>query len=443
LEKKYPNQLVVIGVHTPKFDHEKMLEVVQRAMQRYGLHHPVVNDADRKIWQTYNVQSWPTVVLIDPEGFFVGGQAAEHIYETFDKAISALIRTHRAKGTLVEGPSRFQKSPSEENSSPLSFPGKVLADAAGKRLFIADSSNNRVIITDLAGKKLAIAGTGEAGLASGPFAKAMFNEPQGLALAGETLYVADRKNHLIRALDLKTQTVKTIAGTGKQAAFPPQKAHMAGGHPLAIPLNSPWDVLVAGKNLYIAMAGHHQIWVQNLQTPLLSCFAGNSNEEIKDGARSVSSFAQPSGLSYDGKALYVADSESSAIRAMSLHVAGPVQSLVGTGLFDFGDVDGVWQKAKLQHPLGVLALNGKLFILDTYNDKIKTLDLETGMCRTFVGGGKGDAALFNEPSGISHANGKLYVADTNAHRIQVVDIDTREVSTLRLSGVDPVKRSRP
>jgi DNA-binding beta-propeller fold protein YncE len=440
LEKKYPNQIVVIGIHTPKFEHEKEMESIRRAMLRYGLNHPVYNDADRKVWQAYNVQSWPSLVLIDPEGYAVGGLATEHVFEQFDKAISQLIRTHRAKGTLVEGPSRFQKSATEPNTGALCFPGKVLADAASKRLFIADSTNNRVVITDLAGKKIAIAGTGKEGLADGPFEKATFNEPQGLALAGETLYVADRKNHLIRALDLKAKTVKTIAGTGRQAAFPPSKAAMSGGNPRSIPLNSPWDVLVVGNNLYIAMAGHHQIWAINLKVPVLTLFAGNSNEEIKDGPRGQASFAQPSGLSSDGQNLYVADSETSSIRFVPLNGAGQVQTIVGTGLFDFGDLDGVGPAVRLQHPLGVLALNRKLYVADTYNDKIKILDPMTRECKSFIGGGKGAEAMFNEPSGLSYADGKLYVADTNAHRIRVVSLLSREVTTLELQGVEAPKR---
>ncbi len=439
MEKKYPNQLVVIGVHTPKFDHEKLPETIRRAMLRYGLHHPVVNDADRKIWQTYNVQSWPTLVLIDPEGYFVGGLPSEHVFEQFDKAISQLIRTHRARGTLAEGPSRFQKS-RDEDPGPLNFPGKVLADGASKRLFIADSTNNRVVITDLQGKKIAIAGTGKEGMKDGPFAQATFNEPQGMALSGETLYVADRKNHLIRALDLKAQTVKTIAGTGRQASFPPSKTAMMGGNGLRIPLNSPWDLLVSGQMLYIAMAGHHQIWVMNLKSQALALFAGNSDEQLRDGPRSTCSFAQPSGLSTDGQFIYVADSESSSIRAIQLASAGPVSTLVGTGLFDFGDIDGVGPQARLQHPLGVLALNGKLFVADTYNDKIKVLDPATKACVTFpVRDLKGESH-FSEPSGLSFANDNLYVADTNAHRIRVINLRTSEVTTLSLEGVEAPKR---
>lgn len=426
--------LIVIGVHTPKFDYEKADATVRKAMQRYGLHHPVVNDADRKIWRAYNVQSWPTLVLIDPEGFVVGGIAYEHVFESFDRAISNLIRVHRARGTLKEGPAQTAKKDPAANG-PLYFPGKVLADTRSDRLFIADSTHHRIVITTLEGKKVAIAGTGAEGKADGAFDRATFSEPQGMTLHGDTLYVADRKNHLIRALDLKKQTVRTVAGTGRQAAFPPSAKAMRGGPPRDIPLNSPWDVLAVGDVLYIAMAGHHQIWAMTLTRPRLMPFAGTSNETIKDGPRAQACFAQPSGLATDGTQLYIADSETSAIRVMPL-AGGNVSTLVGTGLFDFGDVDGVGNQVRLQHPLGVVYRDGKLYVADTYNGKIKLLDPRTRTVSTFIGNASNGARAFEEPGGISYADGKLYVADTNNHRIRVVDIATRQVTTLTLQGVE-------
>jgi sugar lactone lactonase YvrE len=438
LEKKYPNQLVVIGVHSPKFDNEKDPNSIRKAMARYELHHPVVNDAERKIWTAYGVNSWPTAVLIDPDGYIVGGSRQEHVYQEADRAIAQLIRKHRANRTLDERPVRFHKEDARDSKTPLYFPGKVLADEAGKRLFIADSTHHRIVITDLDGKKIAIAGTGKAGKADGPFDRAAFFDPQGLALGrGDVLYVADRGNNLIRALDLKDQTVKTIAGTGLQG-----HDFRRGGPPLRIGLNSPWGLLVSGDRLYVAMAGHHQIWVLDLGRQILTPFAGTALEDIKDGPRSAACFAQPSGLASDGTTLYIADSEVSAIRAVPLNGMGEVRTLVGRGLFVFGDVDGIGPDARLQHALGIVHHKGKLYLADTYNSKIKVLDPITLACTTFVGGGAGKEPLFNEPGGISYADGKLYVADTNAHRIQVVDLKTKAVSTLQLEGVEPPETSR-
>ena len=217
LEKKYANELVVIGVHSAKFDNEKETESIRKAILRYEISHPVVNDAEMKIWRTYGANSWPTLFVIDPEGYIYRWGSGEGLYEALDKTIAELIKIHKQKKTLNDKPLRFQLARfQEKGDSPLFFPGKVLADPAGKRLFIADSTHHRIVITDLEGKKIAVAGTGQSGSADGPFENATFNDPQGMALKGDTLYVADRKNHLIRALNLKEGAVKTVAGTGEQ-----------------------------------------------------------------------------------------------------------------------------------------------------------------------------------------------------------------------------------
>jgi DNA-binding beta-propeller fold protein YncE len=435
LEKKYHGQVVVIGIHTAKFDNEKDPKSIEKAMQRYEIDHPVINDADRKIWQAYGVEAWPSVGIIDPEGFFVKAiPGKEHIYNEAVTVIEQLIRMHRTNRTLNEKPIYFTKAEAEKAAkSPLWFPGKVLADGPGKRLFISDSTHHRVVITDLDGRKIAIAGTGKPGRNDGAFEKASFNDPQGLALKGDILYVADRKNHLIRTLDLKKQTVRTIAGIGHQGTD-----FRRGGPALRTGLNSPWDVLVHGNELYIAMAGCHQIWMMDLARNVVAPFAGTAYENIVDGPRPTSCFAQPSGLTSDGRKLFVADSEVSAVRSIPLDGRGDVSTLVGAGLFDFGDVDGNGPTVRLQHALGIVYVDGKLYLADTYNSKIKVLDPISRSCTTYLGGDR-KAKQFNEPGGISYANGKLYVADTNAHRIQVIDMESKSVSTLDLHGVEPPK----
>jgi thiol-disulfide isomerase/thioredoxin/sugar lactone lactonase YvrE len=435
LEKKYPNQLVIIGVHTAKFENEKSNESIRKAILRYEISHPVVNDANQKIWRAYSVSSWPTLWLIDPEGNLVSYGQGENLYPAVDAAIERLIKIHRAKKTLDEEPLHFDLARLRERGDrPLFFPGKVVADASSARLFIADSTHHRIVITDLNGKKIAIAGMGESGRADGSFAQATFNDPQGMALDGETLYVADRKNHLIRALDLKQQTVRTIAGTGRQG-----ENRWRGGPALATSLNSPWDLYLHGKRLFIAMAGHHQIWTLDLDQGLVNPYAGNGRENIVDGPLDEASFAQPSGLASDGTTLFVADSEVSGIRAVPMNGKGNVKTLIGEGLFDNGDEDGVGNQVRLQHPLGVAWHDGKLYIADTYNSKIKVLDPLLTSCKSFLGGktsGWLTEPLFGEPCGLSFAGDKLYVADTNNHRIRVVDLKTKAVSTLALQGVE-------
>jgi sugar lactone lactonase YvrE len=442
LEKKYPNELVVVGVHTAKFKNEKETESIRKAILRYEIAHPVVNDAEQAIWRAYGSRSWPTLCLIDPEGYVAFYDSGEGLYDELDREIANLIKVHKAKKTLNTRPMKFQLARySETGNSPLFFPGKVLADPKSKRLFIADSTHHRIVITDLDGKKIAVAGVGEPGAVDGPFAKARFNDPQGLALKGQTLYVADRKNHRVRALDLQKQTVRTVAGTGEQG-----RDRDGDGPALKVGLNSPWDLLIDGDRMFVAMAGHHQIWVMDLARGRMSAYAGNGREDLRDGTLSRSEFAQPSGLCSDGKTLYVADSETSSIRAVALGNRGGVRTIVGEGLFDFGDTDGVGDRVRLQHALGVACHDGLLYVADTYNSKIKVIDPVKRSSKTFLGGeptGWLGGALFNEPGGICYAAGKLYVADTNAHRIRVVDLKTKTVSTLRLQGVEAPKPVKP
>jgi DNA-binding beta-propeller fold protein YncE len=430
LEAKYPGILVVIGVHTPKFENEKKTESISKAILRYNIKHPVVNDAELKIWRRYTVGSWPTLVLIDPEGNYYGQVAGEGRFDVLDQHIGKLAQTYRAKKMLKEDPLNFDLL-KEKDHGPLNFPGKVLADAQSNRLFIADSTNNRIVITDLAGKKIAVAGTGKEGFSNGAFSQATFSDPQGMALNGDLLYVADRKNHSLRVLDLKKQTVKTLAGTGQQG-----QNRRNGGAALKTGLNSPWDLLLHdNKQLFIAMAGHHQIWVYDLVNADVEPYAGNSAEDLVDGPLAMSSFAQPSGLASDGKNLFVADSEISAIRSLPLDGMGVVRTIVGEGLFEFGDKNGVGNQVRLQHALGVAYRGGNLYVADTYNSKIKLIDPAKRSCETFMG--DGSTQSFFEPGGLSFAGDKLYVADTNNHRIQVIDMTTRKMSTLTLTGVEP------
>jgi sugar lactone lactonase YvrE len=437
LEAKYPGVLVIIGVHTPKFPNEKKTESVRKAVLRYEITHPVVNDAEGLIWRRYRVNAWPTLIVIDPQGQVYAKGSGEGLYKALDECIGKLVKEYGGKKLLKSGPLPFQLARTKESPDrPLYFPGKVLADASGNRLFIADSTHHRIVITDLAGKKIAIAGVGKEGHDDGPFDRASFNDPQGMALVGNTLYVADCKNHMIRALDLKKLTVRVVAGTGEQAQD--VRSRFRGGPALKTRLNSPWDVLAHGKKLYVAMAGHHQIWTLDLERQRVDPYAGSGAEDLGDDVVDRASFAQPSGLATDGRRLFVADSETSAIRSVPLDPTdGEVKTIVGEGLFEFGDVDGVGSKVRLQHALGVAYHAGKLYVADTYNSKIKVIDPERAACTTMELERPKDekGPLLNEPGGLSFAGDRLYVADTNSHRIRVIDLRTRRITTLPLEGV--------
>ncbi|OJW20330.1 MAG: hypothetical protein BGO49_04950 [Planctomycetales bacterium 71-10] len=460
LEAKYKNELVVIGVHSGKFDAERNTENIRRKVAEYRIKHPVVNDAEMEIWTRFDVHSWPSRVLIDPEGNVVvfgrdengnpvtavGGEGR---YELFDFAIGKLAADARKKGILDEKPVAFPTEESQYADKPILFPGKVLADAKSNRLFISDTGHNRIVATDLDGKDPVVIGDGGEGLVDGDFAKARFNRQQGMCLDGDVLYVADTENHAIRAVDLKAKTVATVVGDGKQADRDPREPFVGPGKSSSI--SSPWDViqLEGSKRIYIAMAGTHQIYAYDPEPGTVRRFAGSGYENIRDGLPDDARFAQPSGLATDGEDLFIADSEVSGVRVISNIAAGlpKVGRVVGKGLFDFGDRDGAGpEQVRLQHCLGLAFADGKLYIADTYNNKVKVADPKTAEVATFLGDAKsGDSdepARFHEPGGLSVAAGKLYVADTNNHKIKVVDLATKTVKTLEIPGLAPPAPAR-
>lgn len=449
LEKAYPAELVVVGVHSAKFPNERLTENIRQAILRYEIQHPVVNDKEMQIWRSYAVRSWPTLVLIDPEGYVIGAYSGEGNYEAIDRRLREALAYFRSRGVVKEEPINLSLEKDRLGPSPLSFPGKILADPWKDRLFISDSNHNRIVIATREGEVIDVAGSGEIGRGDGPFNLASFFRPQGMALQGETLYVADTENHLIRRLDLQSRTVTTLAGTGRQGGF-----LSLGGLGTRAELSSPWDLCLpctnkvqglVGDRLYIAMAGSHQVWVMDLTNNLVQPFAGSGREGRVDGSLEGSAFAQPSGITTDGKRLFVADSETSSVREINL-LTGRVNTIVGLDLFEFGDVDGQGAMVRLQHPLGVAFHEGLLYVADTYNHKVKLVDPEKKTSKTLLGDGRpgyrdGKEGRFYEPGGLAFAGGRLYVADTNNHAIRIMKSDGK-VETLRLAGLKPTE-ARP
>lgn len=436
LEVKYRDDVVVVGVHSAKFPAERETANVREAVLRYGVAHPVVNDRDFLIWQEYACRAWPTLMFIDPRGRVIGRHEGELPVREFDQLLGQMVGEYRAAELLDPRPLPLRLESTLEAPSPLLFPGKVLADGEGGRLFIADSNHHRILVASLAGDVRHVVGSGAPGLRDGPAESAQFLGPQGMALDGERLYVADTDNHAIRCVDLEAMGVSTVAGTGEQGV-----GQRTGGEATATALISPWDVLVHARSLLIAMAGYHQIWALDLVEGTVGPWAGSGREDLRDGPPDAACFAQSSGLATDGARLYVADSETSSVRAVDLRDRH-VSTLVGRGLFEFGDEDGVGDDALLQHVLGVCWHDGELYVADSYNNKIKRLLPNTRLCRSFAGsaeGGRRDGpaadALFREPGGISAAGDRLYVADTNNHAIRVIDLGTGDVATLPITGL--------
>jgi DNA-binding beta-propeller fold protein YncE len=439
LERKWSQELAVVGVHSPKFFGERDTESVRQAILRLNVGHPVVNDRDFEVWQAYAVRAWPTLMFIDPRGRVIGKHEGEFSLEPFDDLLAGMIADFDAEGLLDRRPLGLAAD-APPPDAPLLFPGKVLADEASGRLFVSDSGHHRIVVADLGGRVLRVIGTGSSGFDDGPAHTARFNQPQGLARHGSTLYVADTENHALRAISLTTGAVTTLAGTGAQLA-----GERTGGPARETALSSPWDLAVLDGTLYVAMAGTHQLWAMRLEGPVISPHTGNGQEALVDGPHGQASMNQPSGLATDGRRLWVADSEASAIRVVDPGPGGTIRTIVGEGLFEFGDEDGIGAAAvRLQHPLGVAWHDDVVWIADTYNHKIKRLDPERVECRTFAGSGEvghadgpRESARFSEPSGLSVAAGRLWVADTNGGAVRAVNFESGHVTTVKFEGLEP------
>ncbi len=442
LEHKYRNDPVAfIGVHSAKFTNEASRETIRAAIQRYEIKHPVVVDDNMKIWRAYGVRSWPTLVVIGPAGNVLGTVAGEGSRDFIDSTIAQALEQGRGDHTLADRPLELRREASVRATSGLAFPGKVLGDVDTGRLYVADSNHNRIVIAELpdaSGRSpvVAVVGTGEIGKADGPANQATFNHPQGLVLGQGNLYVADTENHLIRAIDLGSFDVTTIVGTGEMS-----NDRTGGLMGTQQGLNSPWDLAIEGSTLYVAMAGTHQIWRVDLPVAFARALAGTGRENIVDGPAEQAALAQPSGICVAGGKIFFADSEVSAVRGIDL-AAEQVFTVIGEGLFSFGDVDGTYPTAKLQHPLGIDTWGLALLVADTYNHKIKRVDPQARSVTTLCGTGKPGAGTsdgqigFFEPGGLSVAGNHTYVADTNNHRIVRVNLHTHECHEVTLDGLD-------
>jgi thiol-disulfide isomerase/thioredoxin len=480
LEEQYSDVLVTVGVHSPKFEHEADPVALAAAVERYEIHHPVLDDPELDTWKAYTARAWPTLVVIDPEGYIVAHLSGEGHADGLAVLIPELIAEHEAKGTLHRGSGPYVAP--EPTSGTLRFPGKALFLPAGRgsaaaggtpdggaaagaaaptpapnggathgSWLVTDTGHHRLVelATDFH-TVLGTYGSGTKGYADGPSAgdtaTAQFNEPQGLVLlpeevaakVGYDVVIADSVNHRLRGLSLTDGKASTLAGNGVQRLLETGPARVdedAAGftgrlseHPLEVSLSSPWDLVWSSKlnAVVIAMAGTHQIFSFEPLTGAVAIVAGNGLEGLLDGPAHEAWFAQPSGLAEDAAGnIWVADSETSALRKLTIDddSSVTVESAVGKGLFDFGFRDGPAAEARLQHPLGVTVLpDGSVAIADTYNGAVRRYDPSTGSVSTLARG-------LLEPSDVivdhTHSAGSeplLVVVEANQHQLVYVPI---------------------
>ncbi len=443
LEVKYADKpFAVVGVHSGKFPYERTPQGVENAVARLGITHPVLRDDDYDVWRSFAVRAWPTFVVVDANGYITLTVSGEGHFEAMDAAIADALgnmNNEAAQNT----PARFASTLAFD--TPLRFPGNVSTDASGSRLFIADTGHHRIVIapltppggTTLETSRYIYVGDGNAGFTDGAFATTRFRDPHGMALSddGETLYIADTGNHAIRSVNLQAGTVETVAGTGRQS-----QNVVTPGPAGNTDLNSPFDLAMSadGTRLYIALSGAHQIGLLDLSNGELIVSAGSGREGRADGSAQDAAFAQPSGLalSADGVVSFVADAESSSLRAVTTK-DGATHTIAGGDLFDWGNTDGDKETARFQHPLGVAVScepnNMILFIADTYNHALRRFDPRTSQVTTLPL----PPGILNEPGGLSVADNDdtLYIADTGNHRIVRVATQTGDATPLALPGL--------
>lgn len=440
LERKYRDEpFLVIGVHAAKFDNEQDPENIRQAIIRHDIEHPVVIDNRHEIWNSYLIRAWPTFVLIGADGHLIARGSGEGLRDELDRHIASALEEAKRRGILAPEKVQIRRPPLPDST--LSYPGKLAIHPKTGHLFVSDSHHHRILELKLSPENRAevhrVIGRGKAGDRDGSYADAAFRFPQGMEVIGDKLYVCDTDNHKIREIDLSDQTVRTLAGNGKQALWPATESENPD-----VSLNSPWDLTAIRNHLYIAMAGSHQLWRLSLDPLRIEVFAGSGRENLIDGPPHTANLAQPSGIDAVGARLFFADSETSSLRTCNAET-GEVATLIGRGLFDFGHRDGPFQEALLQHPLGVSAAGSSIYIADTYNHALRRADLNARKISTIIdrprksvcriGDRDCEVLPLNEPNDVLWHDGKLFIADTNNHLIRVFNLQTEELKTLELA----------
>ncbi|MEM3791267.1 MAG: thioredoxin-like domain-containing protein [Candidatus Micrarchaeaceae archaeon] len=428
VEEKYKGKpVVVIGIHSAKFSEESEKKNIEEAVKKYGIRHPIIVDKNMRIWDSYGIDAWPTILIFGPDGkiiFRKAGEAEEkEIEDAIDKALKENnLEQSRGIEYLNEG---------VEEDSFLRYPGKISIRDDGL-MAISDSNHNRILIVDISENQVKKVYGGREGFEDGDEKTCKFNKPQGVVWADDIIYVADTENHAIRAIDFSFDKVYTVAGKGVKGSYPSSGLNSL--------LNSPWDLAFDGKNIFIGMAGFHQIWKLDLDTKICGPYAGIGYENILDGELERSMFAQPSGIDFDLGSLAVADSESSSIRIIS---KGYVSTISGKGLFEFGYKDGSVKEALFQHPMGICKRGEKIYVADTYNNAVREIDLKEKVVRSIIakegsickfGDPECDTLGLYEPNDVELFDNKIYIADTNNHLIRYFDLESKVLKTLTFSN---------
>ncbi len=417
IEERFGDDVVVIGVHSPKFTTERDSSKVADAIRRHDIRHPVIHDPHAVLWDEYAVHAWPTLIVVSPDGRIVERMSGEPDTSRLIGLLDGMLCACRKSGMPKPFPLPFK--PPRYQDSYLLFPGKIKAapDRTGtKHWALTDSGHHRIVLFDDDGGTRAAYGDGTAGFVDGPPCTARFNSPQGLIATPDFIFVADTGNHAVRRIDRSSGMTTTLVGTGERGM------PLRGRRPaVKSALASPWDLEYRDGTLYIANAGTHQIGLLTDDFSTLALLAGNSLEGVQDGPAEDSALAQTSGLalSIDGNVLFMVDSETSSLRALRLADDTPehasVETLIGHGLFTFGYRDGSFSQALLQHPMGLAVADAHtLFVTDSYNDCLRRVSLARGLIETI----DCPKLVLREPAGLAcDGPSRLLICDTGMHRV--------------------------
>jgi sugar lactone lactonase YvrE len=411
LRARYPETLSVLGIHLPKFDAEIDGETVRKAANRLRVGFPVANDRGWVTWQHYGIARWPSVALIDTVGNLREVLSGDDQFTALDAGI-ATLSNEAAAGVLVHDEREALQG--AEPRVPLAFPSGLAA--TDSHLYVADTAHHRILECTFEGRVLRQFGTGHASLVDGPPVESAFSFPRGLCLTRDSLYVADAGNHAVRRIQLLDGSTTTVLGNGRPGAQKEGRYVQAS----ECALNQPWAVAAASDRLFIAMAGTNQVWEFDLGKQYLRFIAGTGELGIADGPGRNALLAHPAGLALVQQTLYVADSASSSVRAIALQQA-TVQTLVGQGLYEFGDADGPRGAARLQHPVSLALDPGApvLWIADAYNGSLRKLRLGGGDVSTHP-----LPHTLVQPSAIAFGAGAMWIADQATHEVYRHDPNT-------------------
>jgi hypothetical protein len=454
LEEKWNKELLVIGVHSPKYPAEDTISNLKHSVYKHNIQHPIISDGNYFLWKSYGIRAWPTLIVLDPDTHVSAKYTGENFSESLDDLITDLVKEFDLQGKIKREPiSQLSIEKDRYPETLLSYPGKILIEE--KDLWILDTANHRVLQVEIeSGIIKRIIGTGKPGLANGNFNNSQFFYPQGMLFHLGDLYISDTYNHCIRKIDLKNSLVTTIAGTGNKTIEP-----ILRGTASTTPLKYPIDLAILDGKFYITNAGTNQILKLDMQESVIDVFLGKGVRGLKDGSLENAELAQPMGITGSKEVFFFSDANNNAIRRVEINYSGKIETLLGKGYFQFGDVDGPIAQAKIQYPVGMYLENQEnsssqvpnqsickdgLVVADSFNHKIKCISFSGKNIFTILGQGKAGykngkkhEVLFNYPTSIAIQDNKLFISDTNNHAIRIYDSKTGDTKTLSIRfGLD-------